>query len=205
MKSSKGKLLLVYCVIFLSLALAACGATGNGQARTYYESLDLSTVEKAVTTFTNAFNKNDFPTVWLVLAPKAQLLWYQRLLRMNIAAIVDSELWDTMIPEITVFSQGLGYGEHSDYDGGFLFDEVMLAANHHDAFLIDLHGDLHILSSKESTTADGEACVNVVASVGNLESITFRMIQAPSGRWRVLQVIVPGGDEEQIPWSVPSE
>ncbi len=205
MKSSKGKLFLVFCVISLSIVLSACSTNSFGQARTYYESLDLATAKKAVTTFTHAFNKNDYPTVWLVLAPKAQLLWYQRLLRMNIAAIVNSELWDTMVPEITVFSQGLGYGEHSDYDGGFLFDEVMLAASRHDAFLIDLRGDLHILSSEGSTTADGEACVDVVASVGDLASVTFRMIQAPSGRWRVLQVIVPGGDEEQIPWSVPAQ
>ncbi len=205
MQSSKGKLFLVFCVISLSIVLSACSTNSIGQARTYYENLDLATPERALATFINAFNRTDFWTVWMVLAPRAQFTLMQNLNLMRYGTLTQVSVFKEFKDEIPTFATGLGSGEHSEADFGYMFDMVMLTASHHDAFLIDLRGDLHILSSEGSTTTDGEACVDVLASVGDLASVTFRMIQAPSGSWRVLQVIVPGGDEEQIPWSVPAQ
>ncbi len=205
MKSSKGRLLLACCVISLSIVFTACGTNSVGQARTYYESLDLATPERTLATFINAFNRTDFWTVWMVLAPSAQFTLPQYLNLMQYGALTQVSVFKEFKDEIPTFATGLVSGEHSEADFGYMFDTIMLTASRHDAFLIDLRGNLHILSSKESTTTDGEPCVDVLASVGDLASVTFRMVQAPSGRWRVLQVIVPGGDEEQIPWSVPTE
>jgi hypothetical protein len=203
MKSSKGILLLACCVLSLSIVFTACGTNSVGQARTYYESLDLATPERTLATFINAFNRTDFWTVWMALAPKAQFAFSQYLNFLQYGALAQLSVFKEFKDEIPTFATGFGSGEHSDY--GYEFDTIMLTASRHDAFLIDLRGNLHILSSKESTTTDGKPCVDVLASVGDLASVTFRMVQAPSGRWRVLQVIVPGGDEEQIPWSVPTE
>ena len=35
--------------------------------------------------------------------------------------------------------------------------------------------------------------------------VIIRLSKSPKGTWRVRQVIVPGGDETQIPWSVPTD
>ena len=44
----------------------------EGDARTYYESLNLETPEEAVQTFADAFQREDFMTVYLVLDIEAQ-------------------------------------------------------------------------------------------------------------------------------------
>ncbi len=171
-------------------------------ARTYYESLDLSTPESAVDVFSKAFQKDDYPTVYLILSPSAQsiianninTLNYQRLIKLNDYADAKEILADT--PQF----QPVDQWEHRS--GVYHFDSIMLAARKHAAFLIDLSGNVSILRSEPINNG---AKVDVYATVEGIEgSVIFRMEQSPSGRWRVRQVIVPGGNEELIPWSVPN-
>ena len=84
------------------------------------------------------------------------------------------------------------------------FDDLMLAAARHEAFLIDLSGEVTIQSAAAGTPLGDDAVVDVVGAVEGIDGeVIFRTVQAPSGRWRVRQVVVPGGDEEMIPWAVP--
>lgn len=77
----------------------------------------------------------------------------------------------------------------------FVFDRIMLLADRHDAFLIDLSGQV---------TLEATETAEVLASVEGIEGeVVIRMTESPDGNWRVHQVIVPDGDEEVIPWSVP--
>lgn len=192
----------------LALSLSCALLQQNDEARTYYETLDLETPEQAVGTFTDAFQHNDFMTVYLVLAPTAQFRWeqYTRLLDYRSVLRYDSEEeWDEVLEDVITFSEGIGSGEHMD-SGWYLFDQVMLAAKEHDALLIDLSGEVEIVDTEESETYDDEDAVDVIAEVDGIEGeVIFRTIQSPSDRWRVLQVIVPDGDEEMIPWSMPKE
>ena len=63
-------ILLFTFVICVSLWLSGCGNNNSQEAvaRTYYESLDLSTPETAVSQFTNAFQRDDFETVYLIFS-----------------------------------------------------------------------------------------------------------------------------------------
>ena len=48
------------------------------------------------------------------------------------------------------------------------------------------------------------AITDVVTSVDGIDGpVVFRMRQSVGGRWRVLQVILPGGNEDMLPWAVP--
>ncbi len=79
----------------------------------------------------------------------------------------------------------------------------MLLVKKHNAFSIDLRGEVTIEQTKPWADQYNEG-VDVLTRVAGIEgTVTFRMVQASSGRWRVRQVIVPGGDEENVPWSVP--
>ncbi len=94
--------------------------------------------------------------------------------------------------------------EWEHINGSYLFDSIMLAAKEHSAFLIDLSGDVSILRTEENI--GGSSYSDVITNVEGIDGeVRFRMEQAPSGRWRVHQVIILDGDEDQIPWSVPTE
>ncbi len=185
-------------------------ATPTGEARTYYDTLDLSTPEAAVQTFVDAFQREDFPTVYLVFAPETQLLFQQMINRLRINYLVRGEAWADLAGEITFVREGLGHGEQSDGEIWFLFDEMMLAAKKHDGLLIDLSGTVTIQSAQESETLledyDG-LVIDVIAAVDGIEGdVTFRMVQAPSGRWRVYQVLLPNAAGGMYgPWAVPEE
>ena len=172
-------------------------------ARTYYDSLDLESPESAVMTFTDAFQRRDFPTVLMVFSPQTQtrvtqvinLLRYDDLIR-----IEQVESFLDLMP-------GIREGEHSPGRLDYVFDFIMLFAIEHEAFLIDLSSNVTILESRAYSpeTEDERTFMDVVTTVENIKGdVIFRMVQAPSGRWRVEQVITDGGDEERIPWSIPA-
>jgi hypothetical protein len=182
---------------------AAQWDSSEGGPRTYYDSLDLGTPESAVQTLAHAFQREDFVTVYLVLAPNAQFRFEQELRLLNYANLFQSDKREQVFADVTVFSEGIGHGEHID-TGWYIFDQIMLAAKEHSALLIDLSGKVTIIDSEPSETILEEAAVDIITSVEGINgNVVFRMIQAPSGRWRVFQVIVPGGDEETWPWAIP--
>ncbi|HSG79359.1 MAG TPA: hypothetical protein VLD62_07265, partial [Acidimicrobiia bacterium] len=168
-----------------------------GRSRTYFESLDLGTPVAAARTLVDAFRWNDFMTVWLALDPDAQatleqdldLAGYGRLIGVaEDTGAIEAELrdaWDA---------------DGRTIDPWYRFDQVMVSADRYDVFLIDLSGtvtfgDADILG----TTAE------VPAEVAGIDGeVVFRLTGSAAGDWRVHQVVVPGGDESRVPWSVPS-
>lgn len=200
------KILFITVCAILFLLIHACVPSTSKQDpttathRTYYESLDLSTPESAILTFINAFQKSDFPTVFLILSPQAQDRFRQSLSLLDYTSLVKVSPYfnpKESIATLFKFSELEHVNETSYY-----FDVLMMAAKEHSAFLIDLSGEVSI----QGSTPFEQKCVDVITSVAGIDgNVTFRTIQAPSGRWRVLQVIVLGGDESQIPWSTPEQ
>lgn len=182
-------------------ALLSGGCTGSddaAEARTYYESLDLSSPVAAAETFVEAFDRNDYMTVWLTFDFFAQheirsafnLLQYSMLVQPDEARDIGEAMADEVSAAITGGTTDMWY----------LFDRLMSLADNNDALLIDLSSPESL--GPEDITADGEA-----TAAGEFEGIdgtvTIRLTENSLGRWLVHQIIVPGGDEEQIPWSVP--
>jgi hypothetical protein len=117
------------------------------------------------------------------------LLAYDRLITANAVDDVSEEL-----------QQALSFETLETADPWYAFDQFMLIADRHDAFLIDLSGEV---TPGEWEGAAGTA--EVPAEVEGVDGeVAFRLVHSATGRWRVRQVIVPGGDTESIPWSVPA-
>ena len=174
--------------------------------RTFYESLDLSSPESAIQTFIDAFSRDDFPTVWLILDRSAQFVWLQRITVFEYDDLIQTDNWEEMKMDITTFAKGLNEGERSEAHTSYTFDQFMLAARRHSAFRIDLTGSFEILSSEPSITIQDNQSIDVVVRMEKLEGeVIFRMVQAPSGRWRVYKVFVPGGEGVKSPWGIPHE
>lgn len=202
------RLVVIVSLVAILLSCDFAGLTKKSdetQPRTYYETLDLATPESAVKTFSEAFQRDDFMCVYLVLAPKTQFRFPQLVSLFQYGDLFQIEYEEEVLDDVTSFSKGIGKGEHVD-SGWYLFDQIMLSAKKHSALLIDLSGEVKIIDSKTSETDDGDDAVDVITSVEGIDDdVTFRMVQAPSKRWRVYQVILADGDEEKIPWSVPNE
>jgi len=161
----------------------------EGDARTYYESLNLETPEEAVQTFADAFQREDFMTVYLVLDVEAQ-----KRLRMENAQTFNwrhliGETADKALKNDIDFTRLLNI----QISPWYFFDRIMLYAARKDDLLIDLRGDLTILRSKDSRTPDGEPAADVIASVDGVSGeVIFRVVTDGDARWRVYMVGAPG-------------
>lgn len=221
MRSRQYRRWTIFVFASLLVLLIVPFAESNAQdssPRTQYESFDLSTPENAVTTFVELFHQRDYAGLFLVFAPQTQQAWYGWIQRFEMGKIVNPGIVDVLIDE-RMFGFNHTETEHGPVLTNYLFDSVMLFAEERNAFLIDLRGNVEILRSEDSTmppygdaedSSDNDAedlpVVNVVTSVeGIADEVIFRMVPTPSGRWQVYQVLVPGGDERDIPWSASTE
>lgn len=195
-------------VVLFLLVLSVTLVTAQDMLRTQYESFDLSTPEAAVFTFVDRFQSRDYVGLFMIFAPQTQIAVDRSFVNFALDNLIQAE---TGLAEM-VDAYTVGFDHKETEHGPFantMFDEIMLYAEERDAFLIDLRGEVEILRSEESTIQDDDeefTAVDVFASVEGIDSeVTFRMVQSPSGRWRVLQVITPGGDERFLPWAVSDE
>ncbi len=180
-------------IAFVVVAAMLGSGCGGNDARTFYESLDLETPEAAVATFAEAFARDDFMTVWLVLDTESQFRFQQELSLQQHENVLAPAGVDALQASPDSF-YGLEQG-----DPWYFFDRVMMLADEVDGFLIDLSAGIDI---QEHVTSGDVA--TVTGRVGDIdEAVTFRLTRSNSGRWRVHQVAVPGGHPDLIPWSAP--
>jgi hypothetical protein len=182
------------------LLAAGCGGVDGshrGDARTYYESLDLDSPLAAAEVLIDAFARDDFMTVWLALDSEAQFRFISAFNLMDYSQIIHTDA----VPDLANWlSHSFRFEELESSDSWYFFDLFMLMADENDAFLIDLSTDVELGDLNQS---EDEA--DVSASVAGIDGdVAIHLTRNAHGRWRVRQVIAPRGNEDQIPWSVPS-
>jgi hypothetical protein len=185
-------------VVVLGLIGAGCTAESSDSdgALNFYESLDLASPSAAVETLSDAFARNDFMTVWLVLDKQAQFFAGQHINLLQYSNLIRTDAVPDMHAEV---SSVFVLADLETYDRWNIFSQIMMIADRNDAYLIDLSGEVTV--GGESLVGED---VDVLSTVDGIEGeVRFRVTKSPSGRWRVHQVIVPGGDQDMIPWSVP--
>jgi hypothetical protein len=186
-------------VVLLALVGSGCSdssdeAVPHGGARTYFEALDLSTPSAAAEIFLDAFARDDFMTVWLVLLPDSQKMIELSLDLLQYGVVVDhlaipraeyKEIYESFPPE----SIGAWYW----------FDALMLVADEYDGFTIDLSGPVQI--TDEMVDGDG---VELSAEAAGIEgTVTLHMAKSFKGRWRVREVTTGGEGEPTVVWPDP--
>lgn len=203
----KRHIILLITTLALVTALACqatqpFGAQQGEQPRTYYESLNLETPEDAVKTFSDAFQRDDFMTVFLVLSAEAQMGTRSEFVsRFTFEHLIDIDEEDTRD-----FIDDLDMRDTIDVqiDYWYVFDRIMLKATEDDRLLIDLHGDLTITGSEDAETFRGDDANDVITEVEGVRGdVTFRTVRDPERRWRVYQVSAPREGVESWPWTTP--
>jgi len=167
------------------------------EPRTHYDSLALETPEDAVMTFVDAFQRQDYPTVFLIFSPHAQT----RFQRINATYNYDQAINEEVAAEIFELLPPLSEWEH--VHDGYVFDLIMLTAEGRDGLLIDLRGDVEILRTEEASI-EGEPAVDVIVTVEDIDGeVRFRMVQSATERWRVYHVAAPGSVDDNALWAMP--
>jgi hypothetical protein len=203
----------VILILVLSYLLASCQSVaqlGNEvpSYRTYYDSLSLDTPEAAIQTFVQAFRQSDFVTVYLILGPAAQqvlvtnreLLRYDGVITEGTPPMPSGEFLQTWNRRLQAHKM-----EHI-YDTLQSYDLMLGTAVEYSALRIELPGEVTTLNISDSITTSGQPALDVATRVDGIDGVVvFRMVQSPSEKWRVFQVIWPGGDESEVPWAVPQE
>ena len=189
----------VLLVVLLALVGSGCSDPSDevvppGGARTYFEALDLSTPSAAAETFLDAFARDDFMTVWLVLLPDSQKMIELSLDLLQYGVVVDhlaipraeyKEIYESFPPE--------------SIGTWFLFDALMLVADEYDAFVIDLSGPVRVTDE----TVDGDEA-ELSAEVAGIEgTVTLHMEKSFKGNWRVRDVTIGGEEEPPVVWPRP--
>jgi len=185
-------------MLVLSALLAGCGDNQQvppGGERTYFEALDLSTPSAAAETFLDAFARDDFMTVWLVLHPNAQDMIRSALDLLQHRVMIDSQAVarDVMMERSRSFPpESIGTWH--------LFDALMFAADEHDAFIIDLSGPVRVTDQM----VDGDEAEISAEAAGIDASVTLHMEKSFEGRWRVRSVTMDSDGERPVVWPDPN-
>lgn len=157
-------------------------------ARTYFESLDLTSPLAAVDLFVDAYAADDFFTVWLVLGPAAQLEIKAVLTFRDFDRIIDTSQFEDL--EQVYQDEIADLDQLESFDIWYTFDQLMMAADTRDALLFDFTGN-----EEANQIAPGEFTVTV-AGLGELSI----QVQERSNRWRITAVGLPATTGEVTYW-----
>jgi hypothetical protein len=128
---------IVALVVVLGLLVASC-SRGQPRARTYYESLDLTSPEAAVSHFVEAYAADDFLDVWFVLHRDTQARTLAAFSFFDYGSIVDTAAFDDFEAH---WPGEFDFRNAESLDTWFYFDQLMLLADENDALLFDFSSE----------------------------------------------------------------
>ncbi len=170
-----------------------------------YDKLNLTTADAALRTFLTAYRQGDFVTAYWIFAPSTQAAWFDHLMTFRLGSLLknfkfgDAALNNELFPRTADMDQT---------DNSFVFAAAMAGAGRRGMLPVDIDGlpadlsqqNVPVLGAKTQTTAGD---VDFAVALKNYSGpVVFRMRLAKSGRWRLLQIIPPGGDEKSIPFGL---
>lgn len=198
-------------LVGLALAVLVKPLVGSVSAQTLatgtaYDKLDLASPEAALRTFLTAYRQGDFVTAFWVLSPQAQREWKKHLdLFMFDRPCLVRSATSVMGPLIEVLVPPMDKWEQPE-DVSFLFAHLMTVAQQRSWLPLDLDGLPADLSASKvpapgarRDTRDGHVDIAVPLRAYPAPVI-FRLETSPLSKWRVRQAIVPGTDDNAIPW-----
>ncbi len=182
----------------------AAPAEAQSTAITSYEDLHLGDAESALREFLSAYHRGDFLVAYWILAPEAQTELQRQLAMFN----ADRFFSGTVdFKDLAMLFPAQADVEQTDF--GFLFADMMrfgLARGIQPLNVAGLPDDLSKSNvpvlGKRTERTDGKV-EYAVALKAYPKPVVFRLQTSPRGRWRVYQVLLPGGDESSLPFGLP--
>ncbi len=170
-----------------------------------YDRLSMTTPDAALRTFLTAYRDGDYVTAFWVLAADSQdeVLRHAAQLNMRRIARIPAEGGLAIMTEMNPPP-----AELDQRDLGFMFAHMMQVAKRRGMLPLDVTGLPQDLSpanvpnlGPRTETTDGvtEIAVTLGAYRG---PVIFRLVRGRAGRWRLRQVVPPGGDTTSVPFGL---
>lgn len=202
-------------VLLVSVVAAGPGASAQSGQSTIpssgsaaYDRLDLTTPEAALRQFLGAYRRGDYVTAFWILAPASQQAFLAHLMRFDLSKIARVSVTGAMthapemIPPVNRLEQT---------DPSFSFAYAMQVARRLDIMPLNLAGMPEDMSpavvprlGTPVQLADGQVEIAMPLQAYRAP-VVFRMVRSPQGRWRVQQVLPPGGHVESLPFGLPTD
>ena len=199
----------VVASVLIALALMGVWSVEAASVQgTAYDRLDLSSPAAAVDAFLRAYKKGDYVAAFWVFSLPAQRSWrehvnrldFSRIVRGDFAKLRSLDLFDEMVPEPDGYEQE---------DISFLFAHMMNIAAAHALLPLDVTGWVDDPPAGDKPPAGavafptGTAADILVRLKAYPESVQFKLEISPLGKWRIRQIILPGGNDKTLPWGLP--
>jgi len=201
----------VTAAVLFAAAPAAAQATSRpvpSSGSVAYDRLDLKTPESALRTFLTAYRRGDFVTAFWVLTPVSQTAFYTHLARFDLSRVA-------RVPASSAYMHAAEMipapSQMDQTDISFVFAHAMTVARRLDLMPLNLAGmpedmspaNMPRLGNRIQLT-DGKVEFSVPLQAYR-SPVVFRMVQAAHGRWRLEQVLPPGGAVDSLPFGLPTE
>lgn len=185
-------------------AADAQGLTGNSGSLAY-DRLDLSTPEAALRAFLTAYRAGDYVTAFWIFAPGTQDEVFRHAAQMNMGRLARLPAQGRM----AIMTEMLPpTAEVDQRDYSFLFANVMQVAKRRGLMPLDVAGLPEDLSAanvpglgQKTETTDGITEIAVALRAYGAP-VVFRLAPGRNGRWRLRQIVPPGGDPASLPFGL---
>lgn len=204
----------IACVV---AAMAALSAPATAQPTTRaapssgslaYDRLDLQSAEAALRTFLSAYRRGDYVTAFWILTPASQSAFYTHLARFDMRRVARVTASSALMHAAEMIP---AQAQMDQTDMSFLFAHAMAVARRLDIMPLNLAGLPEDVSptnvprlGTRNQLADGRVEF-AVPLPGYRAPVVFRMVQRAQGRWRLEQVLPPGGVLDSLPFGLPTE
>lgn len=192
------------CAALAAAILPPTAAAAQSVTVTSYEHLHLADAESALREFLSAYGRGDFLVAYWVLSPDAQAELQRQLAMLNVDAFFSGKV---DYKDLVLVFPAQADMEQADF--GFLFADMMRFGVARGVQPLNVSGLPKDLSKsnvpdigKRSERTDGQVDYAVTLKAYP-DPVVFRLKTAPSGRWRVHQILLPGGNGTSLPFSLP--
>jgi len=173
--------------------------------RTYLDSFDIDTPEKAVTVFIDAFAASDYFRAYFLLTPAAKRSPFDSaqplLLPIFLPGIDLTDLPGTGLYRDVAQADELAFDTMRD--PAIIFDRLLVAAERQGVLPFDLEDAAigEIGAIEQPASADALPHVTVSVTTGKApKDLAFSLEQLPNGQWRIDQIRWPGSLDWPRPW-----
>lgn len=202
--SRRAALAALFAAAAVPTAAIAQAATG-GSGSLAYDRMDLSSAEAALRTFLSAYRDGDYVAAFWVLGPETQDEAMRHAAQLNLGRLARLPAQGRMAI-MTEMIPPTAEADQRDY--GFLFASIMQVAKRRGILPLDvagLPGDLSATGApglgRQAETAEGFAEIAVTLRAYPAP-VLFRLFKARTGRWRLRQIVPPGGDPTSLPFGL---
>lgn len=173
-----------------------------------FDRLDLRTPESALRRFLSAYRQGDYVTAYWIMTPASQQAFVRHLSRFEFNRIARLPASSAVLHAAEMMP---AVSQMEQTDTSFYFAHAMAVAHRLGVMPLNLSGLPEDVSptnvprlGSRNQLADGKVEFSVPLRAYRAP-VVFRFVSAQGGRWRLEQILPPGGTVDSLPFGLPTD